>query len=143
MDELYGIKSCIESGKFLFDDQNRNNAAKLVGGKAPTSRTFLRVTEFRKHGRIVDKELSDVLNHYRSKEYRGSILPPQIAINSILELLRRTSDVSILPHEFDDLLMNVAEFCHDRDPDCDDCPISKQCQAHSEPTMSFLKEYYT
>ena len=143
MDELYNLDNCVESGKFLFDDQNRNNSAKLVNDRAPLSRTFLRVTEFRKHGRIGDKEISEVLNHYRSKEFRGKILPPQIAINSILELFRRTSDVSILPHQLDDLLMNIASFCHDRNPDCNLCPIQNQCQANVDKGMSFLKNYYT
>jgi len=83
------------------------------------------------------------LNQYRSSAISGRILPPQITINTILQMLNSTSSIDILPHKFDDLLMHVATWCHDREPDCEHCPIQNQCQANTDPEKSFLKEYYT
>jgi hypothetical protein len=142
MDELFDLKKCILDGRFLLKGPGKGKAD-LVDGNPPQDRVFLRVTDFRRHGRIRDDELVPVLNHYRSSVFSGKTLPPQIAINTILELFRATSSISILPHQFDDLLMHVAEFCHDREPDCEKCPLRNQCQANKISEKSFLKEYYT
>lgn len=142
MDELFDMRECISDGRFLLKGPGKGKA-ELIDGEPPPERVFLRVTDFRRHGRIRNEELAAVLNHYRSPVFSGKILPPQVALNTILELFRATSEVSILPHQFDDLLMHVAEFCHDRNPDCTTCPLQYQCQANVIGDKSFLKEYYT
>ena len=142
MDELFDLGTCISDGRFLLKGPGKGKA-ELIDGNPPKERVFLRVTDFRRHGRIRNEELAPVLNQYRSSVFPGKTLPPQVAINIILELFRATTEISILPHKFDDLLMHVAEFCHDRSPDCTNCPLQYQCQANVLIDKSFLKEYYT
>lgn len=142
MDELFGMKECIIDGRFLLKGPGKGRA-ELINGEPPSERVFLRVTDFRRHGRIRNEELVPVLNHYRPSVFKGKTLPPQVALNVILELFRSTTNISILPHQLDDLLMHVAEYCHDRKPDCDNCPLKNDCQANVNNERSFLKEYYT
>jgi len=142
MDELFNLKNCINDGRFLLKGPGKSGA-ELFEGRPPKERVFLRVTDFRRHGRVRHEGLILVLNQYRSSAISGRILPPQITINTILQMLNSTSSIDILPHKFDDLLMHVATWCHDREPDCEHCPIQNQCQANTDPEKSFLKEYYT
>jgi hypothetical protein len=142
MDELFDLKNCINDGRFLLKGPGKSGA-ELIDGEPPQERVFLRVTDFRRHGRVRHSELCLVLNEYRSTAISGRTLPPQITINTILQMISSNTLIDILPHEFDDLLMHVAKWCHDREPDCDSCPIQNQCQANIVPEKSFLKEYYT
>jgi len=141
MDELYSMEESIRSGKFLYTRPG-GSPAKLDLESPPDDRTFLRVTNFRGYGVIVNDEILRLLKEQYPNP-RVRTIRPQTALICLLKMMKSEYGDSLEIHELDDAMMNVANHCHDWDPDCSSCPISKQCQANNAIGKSYLKKYYT
>jgi len=145
MDEFCNLDSCHQAGKYLLSKPG-GSAVRDLETIDMSDRIFLRVTDFRKNGRLVEPSKS-ILQPFVPKYYLDNVLKksidPQIAINCILILRKLATKEDYYTFEFDDAMMHVANFCHDINPDCLSCPISSTCQANNVLERSTLKKYYT
>ena len=141
MDEFYGMEESIRSGKFLYTHPGGPSAT-LDSESPRDERTFLRVTNFRNYGEIKNERVLSLLKlQYPNTRIRS--IKPQTSLVCLLKMMPKKGQIPFEIHDLDDAMMSVADYCHDRDPDCKVCPISSKCQANNAVGKSYLKKYYT
>lgn len=146
MDEFCNLIHSHRAGKYLLSNQGVGRFIRDLNDVGESDRVFLRVTDFRRHGRVVEP-VKSIIHQFTPRYYLDNVfkksIDPQIAINCVLSLRSLATEEDYYSFEFDDAMMHIADYCHDINPDCLNCPINDTCQANNVIERSLLKNYYT
>ena len=71
-------------------------------------------------------------------------MDPQTIVQILSKTITERNDILFSAAHLDDFFFDLAEdFCHDKNPKCNECPISDICLANNMPGMDVLKKYIT
>lgn len=153
MEEFFDTRILVEKGlkrkppMFVFNDRDVGNT-ELQSSSSGLLDTelFLWVREFRRKGRVPDGVALDWCKKVWSKFYRGRAPPmdPQTVVQLLCKSITHENKIMFSAAHLDDFFFDLAEdYCHDKNPRCDECPINDSCLANTVNGMDVLKKYIT
>ena len=148
--ELLVRKHLDKGGEPMFEN---NDGVDLPEIGLPDSELFLWVRQFRRKGRTSyrgeEKTRSDAhewcsdawKENYESKI---PVMDPQTVVQLLCKTITVHNDTLLSSAHLDDFFFDLAEdFCHDKNPKCNQCPINDICLANNVSGMDVLKKYIT
>ena len=119
----------------------------------PNSTIFLWVRQFRRKGRTkhrgeeATRIEGDEWCRKSWKEHYGGRVPtldPQTVVQLLCKSISQKNSETFSAAHLDDFFFDLAEeYCHDKNPRCDQCEISDSCLANNVEEMKPLKKYIT
>ena len=145
MDEFFNTAELMRSYGAMWADET-GWGLPADDAALPEAPYFLKVMEFRRNARATRRpEAAAWLASAWAaiRDGRPPVWPPQTVVTMLCEAAARDG-IEVTPVTLDDAFMAIAENrCTDRDPMCNECPLSEVCQAHTDPDRSMLKLYFT
>ena len=148
--ELHVRKYLDGAGEPMFAN---NEGVALPETGLPDGELFLWVRQFRRRGRTShrgsEKTRSDAHGWCRDAwkenyEAKIPVMDPQTVVQVLCKAITEHNGKLFSSAHLDDFFFDLAEdYCHDKNPKCNQCTVSSLCLANNIEDMHVLKKYIT